>query len=441
MQPVDQPEVIRAAGALLWHECAEQPLVAVVHRTRYDGDWTLPKGKLNDGEQWLEAALREVKEETGYDARICGFAGAVSYEVNGRPKVVRYWHMAAHGEPSPNLDKEVAEVVWLPVKDAVKRLRYPTEKSLVQHATPPHRFTSTHPPRKWRWLPEPLSLRRLGVTLEVFEADLDVVFEASNPLSDNHRYQSWYPKSKQLLEAAKLAHQRRDAESGWRFLKAADRFRLYGLDAEALTTEGRAILTEATDKEKSASNWRRVSITQLLSDENGNLKTSLRPSEVARAKRILDEQQDNVYHKLNILKQRLQLLTAIGLLAVGIWIAWPPLSPAVSETGQIVMGTVPARRLWLAIILSGILGALVSGFSTSMTRDQSTARIPAEILTTTVTLARISLAMLTALAISIFLLSGLLNIPGPSLGVLLAVAFASGFSDRLLMRALNSVSF
>ena len=135
MQTEESTDIIRAAGALLWQGPPERRLIAVIHRDRYD-DWTLPKGKLKKGESWQEAALREIKEETGYDARILGFAGAVAYEVKGRPKIVRYWHMVAQGEPS-ELENEVDELVWLPVEQAIARVQYPLEKALLEEMTPP----------------------------------------------------------------------------------------------------------------------------------------------------------------------------------------------------------------------------------------------------------------------------------------------------------------
>ncbi|HEX7772436.1 MAG TPA: NUDIX hydrolase [Pyrinomonadaceae bacterium] len=135
MSAEESTDMIRAAGALLWQGPPERRLIAVVHRNRYD-DWTLPKGKLKKGESWQEAALREIKEETGYDARILGFAGAVAYEVQGRPKIVRYWHMAAQGEPA-ELENEVDELVWLPVEQAITRVQYPLEKALLEEMTPP----------------------------------------------------------------------------------------------------------------------------------------------------------------------------------------------------------------------------------------------------------------------------------------------------------------
>ena len=51
---------VEAAGGVVVH----QGRVLIVHRPRYD-DWTLPKGKLDRGESFEDAALREVWEETG----------------------------------------------------------------------------------------------------------------------------------------------------------------------------------------------------------------------------------------------------------------------------------------------------------------------------------------------------------------------------------------
>jgi 8-oxo-dGTP diphosphatase len=123
--------VIRAAGALLWRRSSIGYEIAVIHRRRYD-DWTLPKGKLQGSESWRQAALREVREETGYDASMLGFAGAVGYQSNGTPKVVRFWHMMAKGEPASQIDEEVAEVFWLPPEEARDRLQYPLEQALLE---------------------------------------------------------------------------------------------------------------------------------------------------------------------------------------------------------------------------------------------------------------------------------------------------------------------
>ena len=103
-----------------------------MYRPRYD-DWTLPKGKLNPGESWLQAALREVKEETGRDVSVSGFAGAVAYQTDKGLKVVRFWNMTIIGEGQSRVDSsEVAEVAWLSPSNAIDRLTYPLEKAMVE---------------------------------------------------------------------------------------------------------------------------------------------------------------------------------------------------------------------------------------------------------------------------------------------------------------------
>ena len=124
-------EFIKAAGALLWRLAPTGYELAVIHRQRYD-DWTLPKGKLEPGESWRDAALREVTEETGYRAEILGFAGAVAYQTDKGPKVVRFWHMKAIAESGLELDDEVFEVVWMTTTLARERLQYPVEQALIE---------------------------------------------------------------------------------------------------------------------------------------------------------------------------------------------------------------------------------------------------------------------------------------------------------------------
>jgi len=86
--------VVRAAGGVV----VRDGRVAVVHRPKYD-DWSLPKGKLQPGESWEAAALREVEEETGLACRLQQELPAVEYEdSHGRCKTVRYWRMAPADE-------------------------------------------------------------------------------------------------------------------------------------------------------------------------------------------------------------------------------------------------------------------------------------------------------------------------------------------------------
>jgi len=127
-KPPDDAEY--AAGGVVTRGSTSGPEVILVHRPRY-GDWTLPKGKLKPGEAWEAAALREVLEETGYPARITGFAGPIVYRVDGRLKIVRFWTMQVDGETSFTPSKEVDAFEWLTPENARTRLSYADERHLL----------------------------------------------------------------------------------------------------------------------------------------------------------------------------------------------------------------------------------------------------------------------------------------------------------------------
>jgi 8-oxo-dGTP diphosphatase len=108
--------------------------VVLVHRPRYD-DWAFPKGKLDKGESWEDAALREVEEEIGVRARLGEELDPVSYaDRKGRAKVVRYWLMEPEDESAFTPNDEVDELRWLAPPEAVELLTYPHDAELVEAA-------------------------------------------------------------------------------------------------------------------------------------------------------------------------------------------------------------------------------------------------------------------------------------------------------------------
>jgi 8-oxo-dGTP diphosphatase len=124
---VSEPQ-IQAAGGLLMRDGK----VAVVHRPKYD-DWSLPKGKLDPGESFEQAALREVEEETGIRARLLEPLEEVRYEDNkGRPKLVRYWAMEVAEDLGFSADDEVDELRWLEPPEALELLSYEHDRELVR---------------------------------------------------------------------------------------------------------------------------------------------------------------------------------------------------------------------------------------------------------------------------------------------------------------------
>ena len=117
-----EPEV-RAAGGLVVRGPDDEPEVAIVHRPRYD-DWSLPKGKLEAGESWEDAALREVEEETGLRCKLGRELDPVSYrDRKGRLKLVRWWEM-----------NPIDQLRWERVDVALGLLDYDHDRDLVRSA-------------------------------------------------------------------------------------------------------------------------------------------------------------------------------------------------------------------------------------------------------------------------------------------------------------------
>ena len=135
--------LIRSAGGVVWRfaeRAPDQLEVVLVHRPRYD-DWSLPKGKLDPDEHPIVAAAREVEEEAGVVAVPQARLPTAQYLTAepGVEKLVEYWSMGTRSARPRPADHELDGVVWLPTAEAVRRLTYAHDRSVL------HAFTELAP--------------------------------------------------------------------------------------------------------------------------------------------------------------------------------------------------------------------------------------------------------------------------------------------------------
>jgi ADP-ribose pyrophosphatase YjhB (NUDIX family) len=232
----------RAAGGLLWREGPGGPRIALVHRPRRD-DWSLPKGKLDQGESWEAAALREVQEETGCEARIIGFAGASSYVARRAPKIVLYWHMALVREGRLDAGDEVDEVAWLAPAAAMSRLDYALDRELLARS-PPGGVRPAHPPGPGATA---VAIERANVLRRVLELGPDADAPGLGPALE-------------LLDLADDAAARGGERDAHGLILAARRLALLSADEPERSLQARSLREEA----RRLAPWRRHAVRKLL---------------------------------------------------------------------------------------------------------------------------------------------------------------------------------
>jgi 8-oxo-dGTP diphosphatase len=103
----------------------------IVHRPKYD-DWTFPKGKLEEGESFEDAAVREVEEESGWRGDLGRELEPSRYtDDRGREKIVRWWEMWARDRGRWQPTDEVDDVLWVPLSEVESLLTYESDRTLA----------------------------------------------------------------------------------------------------------------------------------------------------------------------------------------------------------------------------------------------------------------------------------------------------------------------
>lgn len=123
---------VKAAGGVVVRGAKKGPKVLLVHRPRYN-DWSFPKGKLEPGEKFKHAAVREVEEETGFTCKLHkpSLPPLTYRDRNNRSKEVRYWLMTVlSGTFEPN--DEVDLIAWVRWDKVIERLSYAKDRTFYR---------------------------------------------------------------------------------------------------------------------------------------------------------------------------------------------------------------------------------------------------------------------------------------------------------------------
>ncbi len=128
-----------SAGGVLYRMGDAGPEVALIS-LKEGRVWALPKGLVDKGEKPEEAALREVREETGMEGGVVAPLGYIKYFYLSHEDDTRYFKLVHFflmrylaGSPEDH-DWEVEAVEWFPLADALKLASYKTEREILTKA-------------------------------------------------------------------------------------------------------------------------------------------------------------------------------------------------------------------------------------------------------------------------------------------------------------------
>lgn len=420
-------KVIFAAGGLVWRETPAGRQLAVIYRPKYR-DWSLPKGKLKKDETFEKAAIREVKEEMGFAVNITDFAGVLNYRVKGIPKVVVFWNMKLMGKGTFKPSKEVSEIKWLSPEDAVRKIDYDNQKELCTRFFSSKRVNRLKGFMQWMGMLFPRRQRynRLASSLKCYRIELENRIKQNVPVKRKSEILWWTDAAYELLDQAERALRDNMVDEGWKYFHAAKRMTIFGYSKDELMFRAKEIQREAKDK---LSSWRKEVVETLLDKER------ITADRLYKATFVLDENYTNQYFRIALLQDQFKVLCYILLLSLTAILFHLRSSNQFADLSS----QAPASgKMLVAVILFGLLGGSVSAIF-SLTGTTIKTKIPQQIAHNVITLARVFVGAASAVGIYILLSAGIIKDFAPSIAVVLALSFVSGFTERFVKRAIESV--
>ena len=127
-----------SAGGLVVEQETMRAVIIGRRNTRGRLLWSLPKGHLEEGESPAEAAIREVREETGLVGEVVGELGVIDFwfqqDRTTIHKTVHHFLIIAREGQLTAQEGEVDEIAWVALDQVSKRLTHDDERRLISKA-------------------------------------------------------------------------------------------------------------------------------------------------------------------------------------------------------------------------------------------------------------------------------------------------------------------
>lgn len=257
-----------------------------------------------------------------------------------------------------------------------------------------------------------VSERRLAESLPSFE--IEMRGRASEA--------DWSEIADTLLESAKRASVANDMEVAWGLFLAATRVEILGYDDHEAKVHRAGLLREADDK--LLKSWRGKAISEALAD--GDSAVDLHA--LRGATFIRDEAAANRWRRIALFRRQLLVLAGVLVLSLSAVLALALRVPlAVSDPPDEV-----GKRIWVYMAVFGALGGCLSAFRSIASSAET--RVPDQARDLWLTASRPLVGAAGGLA-ALVLLGSDLKTAGPLLGL----AFAAGFSEQLVARAVEAI--
>ncbi len=108
------------------------------YKNKYEG-WVLPKGTVEEGEEFKDTAVREVKEQTGVDAQIIKYVGKSQYTFNTPQNTVLkdvHWYLMMSDSyySKPQREEFFIDSGYYKFHEAYHMLKFANEKQILEQA-------------------------------------------------------------------------------------------------------------------------------------------------------------------------------------------------------------------------------------------------------------------------------------------------------------------